>query len=165
MERLTENEKQAKEVAENLLKQYGLYNFGWRFVFGRNNFHRLGCCNYSKKEISVARNLINLNPIDISKNVIIHELAHSLTRGNGHNNIWRKKCIELGIEPSRTTNCEQEKINLGKSKYTYSCPNCKIESPRTKIPKREFACGECCRKYNYGRFSKQYVMVLTTENL
>ena len=167
---ITENEKQAKEVAETFLKQYGLFAEGWRFVFGRNNFHRLGCCNYTRKQISVARNLINLNSIDISKNTIIHELAHAIcwveNKSNcGHSDIWRKKCIELGIAPNRTTDCEAENINLGKSKYTYICPNCKIESQRQKIATREFACANCCKKYTNNKFDKGLVMVLSVKNL
>lgn len=57
------------------------------------------------------------------KETFMHEMAHALTGpGNGHNEKWRMKCIELGIEPKRIS---RDRININHN-YEVWCPECEV---------------------------------------
>jgi ribosomal protein S27E len=47
-----------------------------------------------------------------------------------------------------------------KGNFTYVCPNCGKETPAFKKWRREKACGDCCNKYNFGRFTREYLLRL-----
>ena len=98
---------------------------------------------------------------------IVHEIAHALTKGDGHGYFWRKKCIELGGDGQRVGGSDKfENGNLGKiefrkttSKYTLTCPVCDEKSYVNRIPKRACSCGKHGRGYN-----PMYKLVVTQNN-
>ena len=60
--------------------------------------------------------LANLNSIEETKDVVLHEIAHALTgRGHGHDAVWKRMCIKVGARPER---CYKSEENGGTVKTT-----------------------------------------------
>jgi len=141
-----------KLTAETLiLKHCPNYTFKWD-----NAKSRFGCCSYTRKTISLSKHLCEINDLDRIKNTILHEIAHALTEGHHHDHVWKAKAIELGCTGARCYSEDTTKIIKGK--YVYCCPNCDKETTTHRAIKRERACGECCKTYNRGRFSKEFIV-------
>jgi predicted SprT family Zn-dependent metalloprotease len=129
-----------------------------------NRKRSFGLCSYSKKEIQLSGMLIpHMNDEGI-KDTIIHEIAHALTKGHGHDYTWKRKCIELGgngqrlgyedkYEKGQDGKIEFHKAN---SKYTLTCPVCGHQSFLNRKPTRSYSCGQHGRGYN-----PMYKLVLT----
>ncbi|MCX7712902.1 MAG: SprT-like domain-containing protein [Chthoniobacterales bacterium] len=101
-----------------------------------------------------------------------HELAHLIAylrakkrRIDPHGIEWKKACSDLGIpnEP-RCHNLPLPKRKLIR-RYFYECPNCKkiIRRVRRIRPGVKIACGDCCRKFNNGKFADKFQLVFVTQ--
>ena len=100
-----------KEFALEEMDKWGLTEQGWSFVWDIKAVRRYGQCRYSKKEIGVTKKLANINTIEESKDVVLHEVAHAMTgRGHGHDNVWKRWCRKVGATPER---CYRSEINGG----------------------------------------------------
>ena len=90
-------------MAQEKLREHGLWQKGWRFKFS-NGRNRLGHANYGKQEIAFSSHYVKLKDHEIL-DVILHEIAHALDYvryGNwGHGKTWKQVCIEIGAKPSR----------------------------------------------------------------
>ncbi len=64
----------------------------------------LGLCSYKDKCIILNAHHIDIHPDVEIEDTIKHEVAHALTPGNGHNEVWRAKAVELGCSPSPCRN-------------------------------------------------------------
>lgn len=107
------------------------------------------------ESIELSTQLCSINDEDRVMRTILHEIAHALTRGHGHDAVWRAKCIEIGGD--------------GQAQYSASYTNT-IERTRRKwrayceehgargvhYARRRRACGACCHKYNNNRYSSKY---------
>lgn len=98
------NITQVREMVEDLLRDHGLYEKGWRFALGRGK-HTLGTCVYSKRLIRISKFHIWYGVEHEVKNVILHEIAHAITGpGHGHDYVWRDAARMIGLyNPTRTT--------------------------------------------------------------
>ena len=75
--------------AINKLKEFGLFEQGWRFVWDRS-ISRYGQCRHTKKEIGISKKLTQINEISETEDTVLHELAHALVgSGHGHNAVWK----------------------------------------------------------------------------
>lgn len=101
------------------------------------------------------------NLIEEFKDTVLHEIAHAITgyingRGHGHDFLWKAWCRRLGANPSR----------LGKTdwkapvKYIYTCPKCGKQYKRATKWRGNYACSECCNKYNNGKYSSEFKFIL-----
>jgi hypothetical protein len=94
-----------KQFAIMELKKWGLtgsHNNDWCFVWDNKAKRRYGQCRYNKKEIGITKQLVAINSIEESKDVVLHEIAHALTgSGHGHDAMWRRMCIKVGARPER----------------------------------------------------------------
>ncbi|CCI88835.1 hypothetical protein BN80_265 [Yersinia phage phiR1-RT] len=89
--------------ANELLNSHGLLDWTFKIVTSmkRNN---IGYCNiYRKVIVMQARYFFCVDSAE-TENTIIHEIAHALTPGHGHDTVWKAKCKELGCEPKAKTN-------------------------------------------------------------
>jgi len=141
---------QCKELVEEQIKKHKL--IGWRFEIN-NSKKVLGQCNYREKIINVSWSFMKQNTDELVMDVILHEIAHALTRGHHHDEVWKAKCLEIGANPDRICN----EAVIPKGKYVYECPKCKKESHYFRKKRREFACGDCCKVYNNNRYSDKYI--------
>lgn len=112
-----------------------------------------GKCHYEvnpKKEY-IALNEVFLQKPELSRNTLIHELAHALTVGDHHGNKWRTAGNKIGakwnINVERTN--EYEGVSLhSNDKYLIKCPKCGTEYPRSRMSDlvkhpSDYRCGHC----------------------
>jgi len=91
-----------KEYALEQMEKWGLIDECWSFVWDTRAVRRYGQCRYGKREIGITRKLANINTIEETKDVVLHEIAHALTgRGHGHDNVWKRMCRKVGARPER----------------------------------------------------------------
>jgi len=148
----------AKRRAIRLMKKHNLTNLGWSFRFDKAT-KRFGCCNYTRREISLSKGLVESNSWNQVKDTILHEIAHALTPGEQHSYAWKQKAIEIGCNGERCYSSNE--VNDCVTKYLYECKGCKKQSSLSRMVSRLKACGDCCRAYNYGKFSADYVLTIT----
>lgn len=144
--------KEAQTLANDLLKTHKLKG-EWSFRFD-NAKRRFGCCNYTRKEISLSKHLTLLNDHEQVRETLIHEIAHALTPGDHHGKTWQAKCIELGIKPERCYKANE--VEAPKAKFLLVCTNCDLKVPRMRRSRKTYVCKACCINYNEGKFNEKY---------
>jgi len=116
-----------KEFAVEQLKKWGLtgsHSNDWCFVWDTKAVRRYGQCRYHKQEISVSKKLANLNSIEESKDVVLHEIAHALTgMGHGHDAMWKRMCRQVGARPERCYTSEDQGGGVKQVKGKYKLIN------------------------------------------
>lgn len=111
-----------ENFASKLFKEHNLLD--WKFVYNkRTTSGTFGICKYRTKEIHINYRFALAAPEYMVIDTIIHEVAHALTKGHGHDNIWKQKCIELGCKPNRTKSIDKD-IESKLSKFVGICPTC-----------------------------------------
>lgn len=90
----------AKGFFEGKCKQHGLE--GWSFkILSSTAKNEIAHCSYRKKLIAFQAHWFFAIPADSVEEIILHELAHALTEGHGHDKVWRAKALELGDKHAR----------------------------------------------------------------
>ena len=118
------NAHQIQGLATALLTDYDLYTKGWRFDWD-NGKRRLGACHYSAKRITMSRHLVaNCDDAEI-RETLLHEIAHALTPGHHHDDVWRAKLISMGGTGART-----HQVETIKGRYDLVCANCGVVGNR-----------------------------------
>jgi SprT protein len=127
----------ARKLATQLMRLHKLRP-DWSFRFDRSKV-RFGKCNYTKKEISLSRHLVELNGREEVRETILHEIAHALApRGAGHGAAWRAVALSLGCNGRR---CYGEEVVRPAPKYKGTCPSCRKVIYRHR--RAVVACGRC----------------------
>ena len=86
-----------KTYAETMMEHYGLE--GWTFEFIKTR-RTIGRCNHKRQVIQLS-SLWADGHADNIKDTILHEIAHALTRGHGHDKVWKAMCVKIGAKPER----------------------------------------------------------------
>lgn len=135
----------AERNAKLLMTAYGLTDKGWRFEWD-NAARRFGQCRYSTKTISMSRQLTIQRSPDAIRNTMLHEIAHALTPGHGHDAVWRAKAISLGCDGKR---CSADKVEVN-YKYVAKCVNGHVAAKYLRKPRtiQRKSCGKCSTSYN-----------------
>jgi predicted SprT family Zn-dependent metalloprotease len=166
---LEEIERQVDLLMTNLGLQLigkSLQDLGWRFRFDRAKT-RLGCCTWSTgeqatKELSISRHFAELYGWKMMEDVARHEIAHAIdveSRGKtDHGRVWKRWARRCGADPTRLY--EGDEIKVLKPKFLGCCSACGTEYPYYRRPKRAIACATCCKRFNRGRYSEQFRIVL-----
>jgi predicted SprT family Zn-dependent metalloprotease len=110
----------ARQMAHQLMKENGLSLWKWEFRFSKRARVQGGHCSYNEHEIVLGRIYTQLNSEPKVRNTILHEIAHALTPGHGHDGVWRMKCIEIGGN-GETYHCDKTPAG----KYRRYCKICK----------------------------------------
>ena len=87
--------EEALELVEKLFKQYEL---DYSFQFKDYVTTVYGYSNCKMKTITINSSLIEDDQEFIE--TLKHEISHALTPYQGHNKIWKAKCLEIGCYPS-----------------------------------------------------------------
>ncbi len=143
----------AELLTKAALREHGLD--GWKFAWATAK-NRLGQCQYRNKTITLSIDYVRLNDEQLVMETAFHEIAHALVGpGNGHGPVWKAMAIKLGVRPRS----HKPVPNKVPGKYLLVCLHCGKESPRHRKTSQPKACGDCCRKHNYGKYSPIYQMV------
>lgn len=86
---------------------------------------------------------------------VLHEIAHGLTPGCGHNRVFKYHSRKIGGFEKCSTSVsylnpvmpEHLQVNHREKKYTYVCPN-GHESKRAARMNRKVSCGRCSRYFD-----------------
>ena len=139
----------AQTLAKQLIKEHGLDKHGWIFQYD-NARRRFGCCKYRSRIITLSRHLTELNDEYKVRDTILHEIAHALTPGHGHDRVWRAKAISIGCNGNR---CYSSKtVTTPESKYIAVCHGCNHTHKKHRRPTRTSSCGTC----SGGRYNEKY---------
>ncbi len=88
----------AQQLCDKKLKEYGLYQKGWRTTFSKTEKY-IGRCWHDVKRIELS--LIHLNTRSEASllDTIIHEVAHAIVgdKDLGHGPIWKEQCRIMGL--------------------------------------------------------------------
>ena len=127
---------EAKELTIELMTEHGLIASGW--LFNWNNRKRaFGVCNHTKKQILLSQALTPSLKVEAVTNTILHEIAHALVgKGHGHDNVWRRKAIEIGCNGQR---CSNHPTDI-QAKYEAECIGCGYKHKAHRRPKRKAWC-------------------------
>jgi ribosomal protein L37AE/L43A len=136
---------------------------GWKFAFNDRK-RALGLCSYRKRTIYLSTFFIEQGSREMKMwvNTMVHEIAHAFSfegfGERGHGRLWKDMFISFGGNGERSSGDAQfeDLIENPISKYTLVCDNCGRQSPSHRAKKRASACGDCCKKYNGGRYSDKY---------
>lgn len=143
--------KEAKTMAIELMQKFNLINQGWYFEFDSAK-RRFGRCSYRMKCISLSKYLVLINDEARVEDTILHEIAHALTPGHGHDKVWRAKAIEIGCDGKRCYT--RENTVLPESRYIAVCNSCGYVHRKERATKSVVACGHCCN----GKFDSRFVL-------
>lgn len=135
------NYSDAEALVNSYIEQYlpeRGYTFEWMSALRTN-----GQCSYREKKIRLSSQFVGRNPESEVEKTIIHEIAHALCPGHGHDIVWKSKCISLGGSGSRVNRtCIQ-----AETPYIGKCPN-GHSMKYVRRPKKEHSCGVCSNKFD-----------------
>ena len=116
----------------------------WAFVFDSAR-QRAGLCNYTDKQISLSKYIVEHHSIDQSMQVVLHEIAHALAgKSAGHGPTWKAQAKALGYRAEKFTGKE---IAEQTAKWIGECSQ-GHRHYRYRSPKVQLACGYCGRGFN-----------------
>lgn len=87
--------QQATELTRKKLDYYELKNWGVRLTTDANQPF-LGMCSHKDNVIILNAHHIDMHPTAEIVDTILHEVAHALTPGHAHDEIWAAKAREIG---------------------------------------------------------------------
>ena len=134
------NVTEAQRLLREQLDKHELYHVEAKMngrltsVFGRYRWNTL----YSTKKVELSSQLVAINDEEVVKRVILHEIAHALTEGHGHDNVWREKLLELG----------------GDGKRCYDRTDTNVLETRRSSKLYKLVCQECGAD-NFGRYRRK----------
>ena len=133
----------ARQLAWDLMRRHGLAESGWRFEFDHAR-RRFGCCNYTRKTISLSKPLTLLNAEPEVRDTLLHEIAHALCPGDGHGARWRATCHRIGARPKRCyTDAAVVSPPRPPAPYQYGCRQCAWWVDRRRLTRKRYVCAKC----------------------
>jgi SNF2 family DNA or RNA helicase len=143
------NRNSATELARAKLNEFGLDNWKVKVkVDSKQSF--LGLCIYKDKSIIINAHHVDLHPDAEVIDTILHEVAHALTPGHAHDEVWENKAKELGLKnpvACSFLNLPDYVIDAFRSgdtiEMTIEEEVTVIKKPKYKLSKYQEACPEC----------------------
>jgi predicted RNA-binding Zn-ribbon protein involved in translation (DUF1610 family) len=121
------------DYQEGLVKGQELVNEfleGWT-VKGEPLFTKtLGRCLYGSRIILIGSYYVRYNDWTEVKGTVLHEIAHALCPGHGHDRVWRAKALEIGSS-GEVVHCPE----YSSVRNVVSCLSCGRDHKATTAPK------------------------------
>jgi len=141
----TMDERVALENARECLDQHGLE--GWEVVIDRRPLRRLGQTRYSTQEIGLSLAYVELNPWEVVRETVLHEMAHALVGpGYGHGPVWKAKARALGMRnPRAAIKASDAAMPVSRQgRILVTCPTHGLVTRKVRMPKRQYrhTCGQ-----------------------
>ena len=142
----------AEDLAHNLLDDHNL-SYTWTFGFD-NAVRRAGYCNYRKHQITISRAATLVCSEEEVEDTLLHEIAHALTPGHGHDDYWRIKCVSIGGSGKISGSYAVKVI----PRWIGTCPGCGNRYTRHRLAKgvKTRACAPCCDTLANGKWDKRF---------
>jgi len=120
---MTQNE--IERLARQLMADHGFSHIPLRWsngkrILGAVRFLRV---THQPIDLTLSKIMLPLLPEDQVRDVILHEIAHLMTPGEGHGPRWKAACRQIGAKPERTTTVPQE-VKAATAKHTLVCQKC-----------------------------------------
>ena len=152
---------QATHLCREELNKYGLSDWGVRLNQNMDSGF-LGMCMHRDKCIILSAHHIDIHPDPDVVNTIRHEIAHALTPGHGHDEVWAAKAKEIGCDntaPCSNLSLSPHVIDAIRSGATVEVTFDEqiIRTPQYKITRLQDKC-EVCGKVAKEVSSKTQVM-------
>ena len=139
--------QEASQLTHDELIKHGLTD--WSVRLNQNPDSRfLGLCSYKDKCIILSAHHIDIHPTPDVRNTILHEVAHALTRGHAHDDIWAAKAKEIGCDntlPCSNLSLSPDIIDAIRSGATVEVTfeEHVIRTPRYNITRLQDKCPTC----------------------
>lgn len=116
----------------------------WTFAFDSGK-RRAGLCDHTNRRISLSRYMSQLHPVDQSRQVMYHEIAHALAgASHGHDQHWLRIATDLGYRNERIS---AKAVDEAHARWHGQCPN-GHEFFRYKKPTRVSSCSKCSKTFD-----------------
>lgn len=143
------NRIQATNLLRTLLDEQGLKDWHVRLTSDLIKPF-LGMCSYKDKSIILNAHHINTHPDEEIVNTIRHEVAHALTPGNNHNEVWAAMARKLGCDntlPCATYGFSENAIDAIRSgaelKVEFTTETHVIRTPKYTVSHIQDLCETC----------------------
>lgn len=153
--------EQALQLINQLKTEHNCGHYTVRFTERNKKKYSVANCNWAIKQFSFVEFYVLHMTDDDFREVILHEIAHALTPGHGHDIYFKRVCLQIGGKPSATGYYSyledkrpehlQKKIN-----YIYECKTCNHQMKTTKKLKRRYSCPNCDPKH----FNENFILEL-----
>ena len=125
----------ASAMARKEMDKHGLEHVSLAFnprltkAFGRYKWDKLG----TYKRIELSKKLVLLNDEERVMRTVLHEIAHALTEGHGHDATWKAKCLEIGgdgIARYSVIDTNVPEVTRSSKVWRLYCPDCGVTQGR-----------------------------------
>ena len=113
--------------------------------------------------ITLSKPLCLLNDETQVRDTILHEIAHALTLGHGHDNTWKRKCVEIGAKPIRCYSSDE--VTRPKMKYVAICGGCQREFQKGRITRKARYSKQSCKCQAGKSWDDRHILVFKERSL
>ena len=148
----------ANMIARKLMRKHGIEDWEIRWTNAKKTY---GYCDYGRRTLGFSKVLTDLNSEEEFTDVVLHEIAHALAPIEAnHGKEWKRIAKRIGANPTR---CYSNEVVRPPSLYITKCNHCGSVGSKNRRPRgtKTMACGNCCRKYNGGKYSDKYLLTYT----